>query len=299
MGAFSRNCTGAYFSTAAPLFFSAPLTLPPPPLRSTNRHALDASRQIATRFNENLLTDTILPRLLGQRAQAFAGGAGAGAAYAPPPPPTALVPPNTASLHGDLASAPISATVFSSVWASSISASVPLPTASPASSTIKWACQAKLTRACVWKKVCDATVNKSSVVLQYMPRDEHVHGVRTAHDHTLQPVATALMLKPAAFFSASPKSVPEGTPRSFCLAQAFAPLTAETPRSLEYTLHKPRTLDPRWVIVPVSELSHPLRSYNYFENAPPRPWASDKKDVPVRESRPTPNTVLVSTVLRW
>jgi hypothetical protein len=67
----------------------------------------------------------------------------------------------------------------------------------------------------------------------------------------------------------------------------------------QYTLHKPRTLSLAWVIVPVSELSHPLRHYNYYENLPAVPWTLLKKDVPVQESRPKANTVLVSTLLRW
>jgi hypothetical protein len=175
----------------------------------------------------------------------------------------------------------------------------PLPTASDGASIVTWSGQAKLTRSCSLKRVCDTKVDKSSVVLQYKPRDGHTHGVRADHDHAYQEVKTALILRPSAFFSACPKSDPTATPRDFCLAQAYAPLTAETPRSLEYTLHKPRELDPRWVIVPVSELSHPLRAYPYYENGPLRPWTKDKKDVPVRESQPKANTVLVSTLLRW
>jgi hypothetical protein len=46
----------------------------------------------------------------------------------------------------------------------------------------------------------------------------------------------------------------------FCVARRYQPLLEETPRSLEYTLYKPRTLDRSClVVIPVSELSHPLR----------------------------------------
>jgi hypothetical protein len=265
---------------------------------------------MAVRFNENHLTETIIPRLLAQSAARATGGArGGGAAVpggspvpVPPQPPAthaAVVPPNASSLHGSLAAAPISPVSFSSAWASARAMGSPLPTVSDGASVVQWFGNAKLTRSCKWKKVCDTMVNKTSVVLQYTPRrDEHAHGVRVNHDHSYQPVETALILKPSAFFSACPKSDPTCT-RDFCLAQAYASLAAETPRSLEYTLHKPRELDPRWIIVPVSELSHPLRWYPYYENGPLRQWTKESKDVPVRESQPKPNTALVSTLLRW
>jgi hypothetical protein len=67
----------------------------------------------------------------------------------------------------------------------------------------------------------------------------------------------------------------------------------------QFTLYKPRTLAFGYVIVPTSELSHPLRHFPYYENLPPVPWSKEKKAVPVGDSLAKANTILVSTMIRW
>jgi hypothetical protein len=204
---------------------------------STNRHDRDLPTQLVTRYLEQFFLRTILPRVTVAAAANVPAAPGAGP------------PVNRSALHGALPKAPIDFATLAAAW-SSLRASLP-SIGSLQQSTPAWFSECAITRFAPWKKVCDLRVSEKHAVLQYLPL-AGVAGPRLVHDHTLQPVARALLLRPLAFFSANGAE--------FCVAHRYAPLVVETPRSLEFTLHKPRALDrTRVVIVPITELSHPLR----------------------------------------
>ena len=255
---------------------------------ATNRQSKDVCVQILTRF----LAPPFLP-----------------AAPPAPAPPAPAAPalsaeggaPNVTTLNMMTMHAPITATHFNAVWSAARSAGVPLPADSTINVEITWFTRAHLRRATSYKKVCDVAVRDGAVILQYNARDERVYGVRKFHDHAYQPVHTARLLRVKAFFTTSHKN--GAPPRDYCLAQQFKPLLPadETERSREFSLYKPRTLAALggWVFVPTSELSHPLRFFNFYADPPPQVWSPLKKTVPVCLSRPQLDTILVSTAIRW
>jgi hypothetical protein len=278
---------------------------------ATNRQSKDVCLQILTRFNENFFFDHVLPRvLLPAGAPPHAPPP---AAVAPPPPPPAPAAPagggggaqspplNVTALKNVTKEAPVTATALAAAWSAAYANGAPLPASTSTNVVLSWMRRAHLERAATFKKVCNVTVDDGAVLLQYINNhDERALGVRVHHDHTYQPVHTARLLRVKGFFTATPKDGGK-PPRDYCLAQLYKPLlpAEETPRSLEFSLYKPRTLAFGWVIVPASELSHPLRHFPFYANPPPVLWTPLKKAVPVAESLPQPNTILVSTRIRW
>lgn len=216
---------------------------------STNRHDHSVSTQLVGRFNETFFIHSIMPRL--KAAAASAGAAAVRAAVG-----SRLL--NKHSLHTALPHSPVDASALAAAWNATRLALNMDPLSSY---NVSWFSECKLMRNTGFKRVCDCSVNKASVLLQYCPRAPATSEPRLVHDHALQPVKTALLLRPLVFFSAARKgagAIARGV--DFCVAQRYLPLTQETWRSLEYTLYKPRTLDcGNIVVVPVSELSHPLR----------------------------------------
>ena len=94
------------------------------------------------------------------------------------------------------------------------------------------------------------------------------------------------------------KALPPPAARPFAPPARVNGTQPHFPRA-QFTLYKPRTLAFGYVIVPTSELSHPLRHFPYYENPPPVPWTMENKAVPVGESLAKANTILVSTLIRW
>ena len=229
---------------------------------STNRHDRSVSAQLVDRFNESFFINSILPRLKAAAAKAGALlGAATGAAAA------SSRLQSKHALHSALLRPPVDSTELTAAW-NVLRPELQLDVFTNYSCT--WFSECKLTRNTEFKRVCDGNVSSASVVLQYCPRapGAAAAGPRLLHDHTLQPVKTALLLRPIAFFTAARKGGAGGGAGAlggaarldFCVARRYQPLLEETPRSLEYTLYKPRTLDRSClVVIPVSELSHPLR----------------------------------------
>lgn len=225
---------------------------------STNRHDRSVSTQLVDRFNEAFFINSILPRLKAAAAKAGAlfGAVGADAVA------SSRLYIKHALCHA-LLRPPVDTAELTAAW-NVVRSELQLDAL--VNYTCSWFNECKLTRNASFKRVCDGNVSSASVVLQYCPRapGAAAAGPRLLHDHTLQPVKTALLLRPLAFFTATRKgaagALGGAASLDFCLARRYQPLLQETPRSREYTLYKPRTLDRScFVVVPVSELSHPLR----------------------------------------
>ena len=302
---------------------------------STNRHSKDVANQVSMRFNEQFFLTKVLPRYTPS-GLGGGGSAGGGRAAQTSGAERLFFSQPVVPLRVSWSTL-FPAASFTAAWASFIKTSC-LGLSALNGYSITWFREARLRRHSAWRAVCNVDVGRDCVVLQYLPaalKKMHVelaaakqggagdavevaawlsalalhhsegsaYAHRSEHDHTLQQVEHALLLQPLAFFTAVPLGAGAGASAAlqFCVAHQYEPLLAGTARSAEFTLHKPRKLNlATIVIVPVSELSHPLRYFPYREAPSSVPWSKENERVPVpANSLATANAVLVSTRIGW
>lgn len=263
--------------------------------KSTNRHAADFCVQLATRYQESYFLRVVLPRYLSEHG------------FIPPPPAAGApaVPSSTSAPEGPIARpASLTDPVLHAAWAA-LQGHCGAEVLPADGYDLTFFSKAHVRRVSPWRLVCDTNVDSNDIVQLYsdaqcsqsLQLHQNVHdgpAVRAPLD-----VARVPLVKPQFFVRARQKD--GGGELLLCAGHPFHQHLVETPRSLEYRLHKPRKMDAsQLVLVPAASLLRPLRHYPYFEGRQARAWTAAAPDVPVPVDSPqTPNTWLLSTKIDW
>lgn len=252
---------------------------------STNRHAGDFCLQLGKRFFEGFFLKSVLPHLRAKQL---------GLPFAQP---TALpCDPmlNVNRLSTPLAAPPPCAAELEAAWTAFVTKTAPpsLLQAGPPTDTVFYK-DAFIGRRTALRPVCARDVFDAEVWQLYNLDGAGHHQLhRTSHESNLVPVESAPLVKPVAVFS---RSFGGAAPIcNFLLARPYKPHTEETERSADFTICKPRVLEPTYCVVPLCELARCLWPLPYYAEAAPLLTAP----VPTADNlHAAADTVLVSTYI--